>query len=230
METIDIAALLRKFSLFSELDQQQLATVAVDTQRLNVQRGDILFHRGDPTSGLYLLARGQIKLAVTSPQGTEKIIGLIGPGESFGEAIIFLNHPFYPIYAQATAESQVLLVSKRVIFDLLERDTSVARKMLAGLSMRNHQLVQDIESVSLLTSTQRLIGFLLQTATESLDGNRLTLPASKTNIASLLNLTPETLSRTMLKLQQAGLIEVRGKEIVILSVVGLKRFGLNGGG
>jgi len=226
MDKAGIASLLPKFSLLSELDSDQIDSVAAETQFLNSQRGEILFNRGDPTSGLYLLYRGQVKLAVTSPQGTEKIIGLIGPGESFGEAIIFLDRPFYPVYAQATTESQLLLVSKHVIFDLLARDNTVARKMLAGLSLRNHQLVQDIESVSLLTSTQRLIGYLLQMSADSSDSSRVTLPASKTNIASLLNLTPETLSRTLLKLNQEGLIEVHGKDITITNVAGLRRFEL----
>jgi len=229
MDKPDIVSQLPKFGLFSELDTKQLDTVAGDTQSLTVQRGDIIFNRGAPTNGLYLLARGQVKLAVTAPQGTEKIIGLIGPGESFGEAIIFLDRPFYPVYAQATVESHLLLVSKHIIFDLLKRDNTVARKMLAGLSVRNHQLIQDIESVSLFTSTQRLIGYVLQTSTENADTKQITLPASKSNIASLLNLTPETLSRIMLKLQQSGLIEVRGKEISIRDMARLKRFGLADG-
>jgi CRP-like cAMP-binding protein len=224
MDRTSIAGLLPKFHLFSELGPEQLAHVAGESQHLAVPRGNILFNRGDPAHGLFLLLEGQIKLAVTSPQGTEKVIGIIGAGESFGEAIIFLDRAFFPIYAQATADSQLLLIPKNVIFELLDRDNTVARKMLAGLSIRNHQLVQDIESVALLTCTQRLIGYLLQISAGSVDSNSLTLPASRTTIASLLNLTPETLSRTMLKLQQSGLIEVHGKEITIIDVAGLRAF------
>ena len=121
----------------------------------------------------------------------------------------------------------MLLVPKQVIFSLLERDTTVSRKMLAGLSMRNRQLVQDIESVALLTCTQRLIGYLLQISSGATGSSHVTLPASKTTIASLLNLTPETLSRTMLKLQQQGLIEVHGKEITITDIAGLREYGCN---
>lgn len=224
MDRPAVATVLPRFHLFSELSAPQLEYVAADAQLLSVGRGDILFNRGDPAHGLFLLLKGQVKLAVTAPQGTEKVIGLIGPGESFGEAIIFLDRPFFPIYSQATTDSQVLQIPKHIIFDLLERDNTVARKMLAGLSLRNHQLVQDIESVALLTCTQRLIGYLLQISVGKADSNRITLPASKTNIASLLNLTPETLSRTMLKLQQAGLIEVHGKEIIIIDVAGLRGY------
>lgn len=223
MERTDILQFLPGFHLFSALTREQLEYVSEETQYISVPRGGFLFNRGDIANGFYLLVAGQIKLAVTSPQGSEKVIGIIGAGESFGEAIIFLDQAAFPIYAQATLDSQLMMIPKQVIFNLLERDNTVARKMLAGLSMRNRQLVQDIESVALLTSTQRLIGYLLQISAGAT--GRVTLPASKITIASLLNLTPETLSRTLLKLQQQGLIEVQGKDITIINVAHLRDHG-----
>ncbi len=227
MNRPNILNLLSTFHLFSELDEEQISYVTKETQAVSVGRGDILFNRGDTALGLFLLVYGQVKLAVNSSQGTEKVIGIISPRESFGEAIIFLDQAFFPIYAQATMDSQLLMVPKHVIFSLLERDTTVSRKMLAGLSMRNRQLVQDIESVALLTCTQRLIGYLLQISSSASGTSQVTLPASKSTIASLLNLSPETLSRIMLKLQLQGLIEVHGKEITIIDTAGLREFEYN---
>jgi CRP-like cAMP-binding protein len=223
----NILNLLSTFHLFSELNEEQISYVTKETQAVSVGRGDILFNRGDTALGLFLLVYGQVKLAVNSSQGTEKVIGIISPRESFGEAIIFLDQAFFPIYAQATMDSQLLMVPKHVIFSLLERDITVSRKMLAGLSMRNRQLVQDIESVALLTCTQRLIGYLLQISSSASGTSQVTLPASKSTIASLLNLSPETLSRIMLKLQLQGLIEVHGKEITIIDTAGLREFECN---
>ncbi|HQR51134.1 MAG TPA: cyclic nucleotide-binding domain-containing protein, partial [Methylophilaceae bacterium] len=151
MDSVTVAGLLQKFSLFGELTPEQLAEVAREAQYQFAARGQILFNRGDSAHGMFLLLDGQVKLAVSSPQGAEKVIGIIGAGESFGEAIIFLDRPFFPISAQTTTDSKLLMIPKHVIFGLLERDSSIALKMLAGLSMRNHQLVQDIESVALLT-------------------------------------------------------------------------------
>ena len=85
-------------------------------------------------------------------------------------------------------------------------------------------MVNDIESISLQNSTQRLIGYLLQISADSPNPERVQLPANKLTIASMLNLTPETLSRVMLRLSNAGLIEVNGKEIVITNVAGLRNF------
>jgi CRP-like cAMP-binding protein len=164
-----------------------------------------------------------VKLAVISPQGEEKVIGLIRPGNSFGEAVLFLERAF-PIYAQAMLDTRVLLVSRDAIFGILDHDITVVRRMLARLAARNHQLVNDIEAISLQTSTQRLIGYLLQISADSPDPANVRLPANKSTIASMLNITPETLSRVMLRLQNSGLIEVHGKEIAITDVAGLRNF------
>ena len=75
-------------------------------------------------------------------------------------------------------------------------DRPSARRMLAGLSMRLHSLIADVESYSLRSSAQRVIGYLLQQAPDDEQGpTEITLPTSKQVIASRLNLTPETLSR-----------------------------------
>lgn len=221
-----IAHHLSEFYMFSELQPHQIEHLAIGTRSIDVPRGNTLFNRGDRAHGFYLLLEGQIKLGVISPQGDEKVIGLIQPRQSFGEALLFLERSF-PIYAQATLDSKVLLITRDAIFDILDNDVTVVRRMLAGISARNRQLVNDIESISLQNSTQRLIGYLLQIGLDSPNPERVQLPANKLTIASMLNITPETLSRVMFRLQHAGLIEVNGKEIVIINVAGLRSFDLN---
>jgi CRP-like cAMP-binding protein len=218
-----IAHRLSEFYMFSELQPAQIQKLANGTRLIEIFRGTYLFNRGDKAHGFYLLLDGQVKLGVISPQGDEKIIGLIQPGQSFGEAVLFLERSF-PIYAQATLDSKVLLITREAIFDILDNDVTVVRRMLAGISARNRQLVNDIESISLQNSTQRLIGYLLQISTDSVNPGRVHLPANKVTIASMLNITPETLSRIMLRLHNAGLIEVNGKEIIITNVDGLRNF------
>ncbi|HOY86113.1 MAG: Crp/Fnr family transcriptional regulator [Methylotenera sp.] len=223
MDKSQLAQKLSGFYMFSELQPSQIELLANGTRLVDIPRGGTLFNRGDKAHGFYLLLEGQIKLGVISPQGDEKVIGLIQPGESFGEAVLFLERSF-PVYAQTTLDSKVLLITREAIFDILDNDVTVVRRMLAAISARNRQLVNDIESISLQNSTQRLIGYLLQISADSPNPERVQLPANKLTIASMLNLTPETLSRVMLRLSNAGLIEVNGKEIVITNVAGLRNF------
>ena len=226
MNKLFISQTLSAFFMFKELSAEQISSIAESSQLIDYPRGTSVFNRGEAAHGLYILLKGQLKLGVTSPQGSEKIISIVSPGDSFGEAILFLERQF-PVYAQATLDSQVLLVPKSLIFSMLDNDTMFARKMLAGLSVRIHQLVQDIEMLSLQSCTQRFISYLLQISADASDASNVRLPASKTTIASLLNLTPETLSRTMAKLQQQGLIEVNGKDVMITDVKKLRSYDLS---
>ena len=225
MDQDAVARALSRLHLFAELKPEQLSKLAVETRRIEVARGTMIFDRGMPAHGFYLLLDGQVKLGVVSPQGMEKIIDLINAGGSFGEAALFMESHF-PVFAQAMTDSQLLLISKSAIFSLLDQDPTVSRRMLAGLSVRMHQLILDIEMLSLQSCTQRLINYLLQISLDSPDPANIRLPATKLTIASMLNITPETLSRIMLKLQTAELIDVRGKEIAITDVEKLRSYDL----
>lgn len=96
--------------------------------------------------------------------------------------------------------------------------------MLAAISARNRQLVNDIESISLQNSTQRLIGNLLQISSDSSNSDRVKLPTNKLIISSMLNITPETFSRVMHRLKEDGLIQNDGKELIITNLAELRNF------
>ena len=82
---LNIAALLSHVPLFSGLDTGEIARIARGTREIHVAKGDILFHKGDTSTGFHLLVYGQIKLAFTSSQGSEKVVDIMGPGQTFGQ-------------------------------------------------------------------------------------------------------------------------------------------------
>ena len=215
---IKTEAFLASLPLFKELAPAELERIAAGTAELHVPRGEILFNKGDPCVGFHLVIYGQVKLAFISPQGSEKVVEIIGPGFSFGEALMFMGKP-YIVMAQTLADSLLLHVSRQVVFEGLERDPAFARKMLAGLSRRLHGLISDVESYSLQSGTQRVIGYLLRQDADGGTGETsytVTLPTSKAVVASRLNLTPEHFSRILHDLTEAGLIAVDGREVRIL--------------
>ncbi|MHB1333450.1 MAG: Crp/Fnr family transcriptional regulator [Sulfuriferula sp.] len=225
-ENSKIHSLLTNVPLFRALKSAEIQCITLGTKVLKAARGEILFHSGDTPSGFYLIVYGQIKLAFTSPLGVEKVVHLIGPGESFGEAVMFLDKP-YLVSSQALADSLLIHVGKTVLLDEIERNPGFARKMLAGLSMRLHTLVQDVEAYSLRSSVQRVIGYLLQNDQgNSSEGEvlRFHFPARKLIIASRLNISPETLSRILHDLSVAGLIHVEGKQVTVLDIERLRAY------
>ena len=225
-QTINIEALLAHVPLFSGLEKDEIARIARGTREVNAQRGDILFHKGDVSTGFHLIVYGQVKLAFTSPQGGEKVVDIIGQGQTFGEAVMFMEKP-YMVYAQTLADSQLLHISKAAILDEIEKDPRLGRKMIASLSIRLHHLITDVESYSLHSGRQRIIGYLLRDNPEPETRTlTVTLPTSKGTIASRLNLTQEHFSRILHELSEAGLIVVEGRKITIQDVEKLRGYDL----
>ncbi len=220
---INIEALLAHVPLFNGLETDEIARLARGSREITATRGDILFHKGDTPTGFYLIVYGQVKLAFTSPQGGEKVVDIVGQGQTFGEAVMFMDKPFM-VYAQALADSLLLHISKTAILDELDKDPKLGRKMIAGLSMRLHHLINDVESYSLHSGRQRIIGYLLR---EYPNGSEravtVTLPTNKGVIASRLNLTQEHFSRILHELSEKGLIVVEGRKIHIPEVEKLRR-------
>lgn len=219
---LDIPALLRRIPLFSELSEEDIQRVTRYTRERQVARGEVLFQRGDLPHGFYFVVSGQVKLAFSSSQGTEKVVEIIGAMQSFGEAVMFMNHP-YPVFSEALADTVLVHVSQAVVSEMIEQDATFASKLLAGLSIRLHGLIQDVETYSLRSSMQRVIGYLLQVA-DSDEPCEISLPTSKQVIASRLNLTPETLSRIFHDLSEVGLISVQGKRITLHDPARLARY------
>jgi CRP-like cAMP-binding protein len=219
-------AFLRNLPLFRELAPEEIDRISVGTRELRVKRGDILFQKGDPTRGFYIVVYGQVKLLFITQNGDEKVIEIMGPGQSFGEALMFMEKP-YVVTAHALADSMLLHVSKEVVFEGIDRDPKFARRMIAGLSRRLHHLISDVESYSLRSATQRVIGYLLQPDQDHDEAHGrtvVTLPASKSVIASRLNITPEHFSRILHELTEAQLIDVTGRTVRILHMEKLRTY------
>jgi CRP/FNR family transcriptional regulator, dissimilatory nitrate respiration regulator len=217
---IETQTFLSRLPLFSRIEPAALERIAAGTTELRVPRGEIIVNRDDPCVGFHLIVYGQVKLALVTPNGDEKILEIIGAGHSFGESVMFLERP-YLLMAQALADSLLLHVSREAVFEGIERDAGFAKMLLAGLSVRLQTIITDIESYSLQSATERVISYLLQ-RDEHRDpsdaSHVVTLPTSKTLVASRLNLTPEHFSRVLHELSEAKLISVTGRDVRIHDV------------
>jgi len=222
MQTVDIPSFLRHQPLFQQLSSEQIHALVPFTHEVRGGKGQIIFQKGDPCDGMFLVVYGRVKLAISSSQGSEKVMEIIQPGQSFAEAVMFLGRPC-PVMAQFLEDGFLLKVEAQGINQAIEKDPAFARRLLAGLSMRLHGLVRDVERYTIETSLQRVIGYLLQNVDPLSARPQLTLPVNKNLIASRLNLTPETFSRMLHQLSEANLITVTGRDIQLLDVAGLRQ-------
>ena len=154
---IKIQAFLANLPMFADMRREELDRIAASTVPIYAEKGQSIVQCGDPCTGFHLVVYGQVKLGFTSPQGVEKVIDIVRPGQSFGEALLFLDKP-YMVFAQALADAMLLHVAKHAMLQELSCDPGFARRLLSGLARRVHGLVRDVEAYSLRSGQERVIG------------------------------------------------------------------------
>ncbi len=224
LEKFDLPRYLSVLPLFSDLEPTELKRMAEGCVLRRLARGDMVFRVGEPCEEFHVTVIGQVKLFGLSPAGQEKVIELVGPGQSFAEALMFTGRP-YIVNAQALTDTLLLTVKKHAVLTEIDHDSRFALRMLAGISRRLHGLVHDVQAYALHSGAQRVIGYLLrdQAVEDCASGEVFTvsLPVSKATIASRLSLTPEYFSRVLHDLEDAGLIEIDKRDIRILDAKAL---------
>lgn len=225
--SFDVPRYLSVLPLFSDLSPDELHRVAAGTMLHRRPRGHMVFRVGDPCNEFHVVVTGQVKLFVLSPSGQEKVVELISAGQSFAEAIMFTDRPYF-LSAQTLTDALLLTVSKQAVLDEIARDHRFALRMLGGLSRRMHSLVHDVEAYALHSGLQRVIGYLLRDqALEDCERGAectVSLPVSKATIASRLSLTPEYFSRVLRELEAQGLIEIDRRDIRIFDTRRLSQY------
>jgi CRP-like cAMP-binding protein len=210
--------------LFKALDAATLARLAAATTRRTLKRGEVLFRKGDAATGMYVVVYGEIKLMSVTPVRGSRLTGVVGPGQSFGEPVMFLDRPAL-VDAQAACDALLLHLPKQAVFDEIERNPRFALRVIAGLSQRVESLVREMDRQSLGSGRARFMAYLLRLG-HGQDRTApfvITLPAAKAEIASQLNLTPEHFSRILHELVAAGLLQVQGRRIVVNDLARLQR-------
>ena len=217
---LDVSEFLAHLPIFRTIDRVSRLELAEAARARRLIKHEYLFRRGDLPTGMYIVVVGTVKLSIPAARNNlEKVVEFIGPGEAFGEALMFLAHP-YPTDAQALDDSLVIWIDRSDIDRILDHDPLFARRMLTSLSGRFERLLHDIETISLHTADERLVDYLLR---QPRVGDTTRLMFNKRVIASKLGLKPETLSRSLQHLSVEGLISVSGARVQILDEEKLRR-------
>jgi CRP-like cAMP-binding protein len=220
----DAAPELRRAYLFADMADAHLNTLVQGMQEIRLAAGEGLFRHGQPAERFFFLREGLIKLFRLSPEGDEKIIEIMRPGETFAEAVMFMGiQGRYPVNAEAVSDARLYAFDQKTFRALLDDSSEACFGLLASMSRRLHMLVNQIESLTLQNATYRLVAYLLeQLPRQDHTATNVELTTPKGVIASRLAIQPETLSRILAKLRQGGLIEVQGNHILVRDVAALR--------
>ena len=209
---------LRSCQLFAGLPPQDLADIATITSIKPLSKGQYLFHEGDPASGFYIVQSGSINVHRVNAAGKEQIIHIFRAGETFAEAAL-ASERGYPAEARAIESSQVMLVQKQGILELLRRQPELALRMLGSMSGHLRVLVGQLEDLTLRDVETRLANWLVKRCPDrnSLKPVQIELKMTKRVLAAELGTVSETFSRTLAKFRDQKLVTVKGRNLTVVS-------------
>jgi CRP-like cAMP-binding protein len=194
--------------MFRSTPRPQLAELARAALTRQVAAGGAVLRRGERVPGLMVVQSGLVKISLKGD--SERVLLLVGEGETFAEAPLFLGQPLQ-VDVTAVGDTALVIVPAAPLLALFDRDPRFARGLLAAVCQRLQTLVADFESATVHDAGERLAAYL-----GSLGKDTACLPAPKAVIASRLGMTKETLSRLLRSFMDQGLIEVAKREIRIL--------------
>lgn len=189
----------------------------------------ILFQHGDPYRGFYIVIEGTLHTYRLSRKGRMLVLRDLQPTESFAEGPLFEEHdPIrYTTTAETLADSRLLFIPKERFRRFAARNPQVYPRLLQVLGNRLRRAVRQIDALSLQDVQQRLAGYLVSQASAE-ENDQTAVPTIKLNVpksvlAAKLGTVPETLSRTLSRLERHNFIRSEASKIVLVGISELRR-------
>lgn len=213
---------MRRCAMLEGLEDEYFDKILSFSRQVTLPENNILFEQGGSLTNIYLLINGSVKLQRLSPGGQEKVIDIIGPGQTFAEAALFFGSPRYPVSAITLSPSDLIAFQAKPFLELLKSSNELCLIMLGKLSQRLHWMVNEVDRLAMHNATFRVVDYLLnQIPPEDQEKEgiiTISLIAPKRVIASRLSIEPETFSRTLKHLSEKGLIVLHHSHVELVEV------------
>ncbi len=207
-----LAAKLREIEYFGLVSEPCLERLAQGARRRSFAAGEGLFFEGEESAGLWVLEEGLVKAFKLSRDGREYVLRIFGPGETMNDLAALDGEPNVAS-AMGVAAGVAWVIPSSVFLAALEEDRELALAVIRGLVGRVRALVGRVEDLALRPVTGRLARYLLeQVENEGAAEGQVT----RALIASTLATTPESVSRSLRALEEAGGIRFDRHRIVIV--------------
>jgi CRP/FNR family transcriptional regulator len=206
--------------IFNHLENAQLDEIMEMVQSVSYKRGEIIYRAGDLSDSLYIVKNGKIRIYRLSESGKEQMVRILIPGYFTGELALF-KETFHEAYAEAIEDTQVCLIKRSDLQELLLKYPSISLKILTELTNRLEQSEKQTARFATEKVETRIALFLAE-CMDHHQSNEIVLPMSKKDLASYLGTTPETISRKLSHLEDLGYIKQgANKKIEIIDLEGL---------
>ena len=216
-----LAALLAAHPCFGVLTVRQQSQLLASSRPFLFQAEETILNEGETAVGVWWIESGAVKIYKANIEGNEQILHIAGSGEMFNEVAVY-DRGGNPANVAALTPSKVWLLPSETVQALLLENNTFAQAVILSMARRVRAFTRQIEDLTLYSVTARLARFLLQEA-----DNPAFIEAGVTRkaIASYLATTPESVSRTLRLLQEAGAIRFDRYRIMIVNARRLRTIG-----
>lgn len=189
-----------------------LATVGDGKTILEFQKDQIIFAQGEPAASIFYIQKGRVKVVVISEQGKEAVVGILEPGQFFGEGCMN-GHAVRIATTTAIEDCLITAITKTAMLAALHDQPNFSEMFMAYLLTRNSRIEEDLIDQLFNSSEKRLARLLLLLANFGKEGSPqpISLNISQETLAEMIGTTRSRVSFFMNKFRKLGLISYNGK-------------------
>ena len=217
---------VRQAPLFAALDAEAASALKSTMTTVELGRGEILFHEGDPGDRLYVIVDGKVKLGRASGDGRENLLAILGPGEMFGELSLFDPGPRNAT-ATAVADTTLIGLGSDDLGSWLDGRPDVSRQLLSALARRLRRTNEALADLVFSDVPGRVAKALLDLSERfgrpTDDGLRVAHDLTQEELAQLVGASRETVNKALADFASRGWLRLEARAVVLLDIERMRR-------
>lgn len=214
------ASILKNCPWFSALGRDALVALGEIAAEKSYAAGRLIFSEGDDARALYIVASGDVDLVKLSRGGREQLVRKVGAHEMFAEAAMFAGDT-YPATAIARTPSRLIVITKAGFLKLVRIHPEIATAIIGAMARLLRHLNAKLGAATLQSADKRFASLVERKHRET-GRMEIRLDMPKRELARILGVTPETLSRTIARFRDQGIIAVRKRLLFIKDIKRLR--------
>ena len=216
--------IVREFSSLKALNKDELVKLAeCKTSRL-VKKGEVIFEEGENVNGIFCIKDGVCKLTKLSPNGKDHIVKLVTKGELLGQRSMISEEPVN-LSAVALEDMQVCFIPKNEIMGFFDKNNQFSMNVMRTICGDLKESDDHVVNMAQKTVKQRLAETLLylQDTFGKNEDDSLKIQLTRDELASMIGTATESCIRLLSDFNKSGLIELKGKKIILKDIPKLKK-------
>ena len=220
-------SVLRQHPIFRDLEPEALDQLGRYAKHVTLKRGAALFSKGDPGNSLFAVISGTVKMSISSPEGRNAILNLIGPGQVFGEMAV-LSGQARSADATANTNCEMFVIDRRDFLPFVRNHPALAMKFIELLCERVRRTSDQVEQIILQDLPGRLASALLGLTERNKPDDSRTIEITQQEISEMVGMTRESINKQLRAWAARSWVRLEHGAIVVLDTEPLRELAETG--